>query len=45
MAVYSQHYLINIANIQNPKYAQILDEYSQISYDEACFNGNIIKLP
>lgn len=45
MAVYSQRYLINIANIQNPKQAQILDEYSQIPYDEVCFNGNIIKFP
>ena len=45
MAVYSQRYLINIVTIQNPKHNQMLDEYSQIPYDEVCFNGNIIKLP
>lgn len=45
MAVYSQRYLINIVTIQNPKHNQMLDEHSQIPYDEVCFNGNIIKLP
>ena len=40
MTVYFQCYLINIANIQNPKHAQMLDENN-----EFCFYNKIIKLP